>query len=125
MRRYSALKISGKTRIFGFEDLGENEEELRGLRINASNVLFLEKSNESDSSPWSQGTHHYAFAMEKKKFDDVFSKIKSSDISYGDSYKEPDNKKGPGKAPGSKGKGKGRTIYFRDPSDNLLQILTY
>ncbi len=110
--------------IFGFKDLGENEEELRGLQINETTVLFLEKSNDSDSSPWSQGTHHYAFGMDREKFQQVFSKVKSKKIPYGDTWKTHDNKKGPDKkAPGAQGQGK--TIYFRDPSDNLLQIITY
>ena len=77
-----------------------------------------------DSSSWSQGSHRYAFAMGKSKFERVFSNVKSSGIPYGDSYDKPGNMKGPDKkAPSAKGKGK--TIYFREPSDNLLQIITY
>lgn len=111
--------------ILGFKDFGEQEDEgLRKIGINATTVLFFEKSNDSDSSPWSwsQGSHHYAFAMDKRQFNRAFSK--SSGTPYGDSWEKPNNMKGPGRAPGAKGN-KGRTIYFRDPSDNLVQILTY
>jgi catechol 2,3-dioxygenase-like lactoylglutathione lyase family enzyme len=111
--------------ILGFDDIGEDPEEgLRGLRINSAGILFLEKSTDSDSSPWSQGTHHYAFSLDRKKFDQVLSNLKAKGIRFGDSYKNPENMKAAGrKARGAKGKG--RSIYFRDPSDNLLQIITY
>lgn len=111
--------------ILSFEDIGEDPKEgLRGLRINSTTILFLEKSIDSDSSPWSQGTHHYAFSLDGKKFAEVLSNLKTKGVPFGDSYENPENMRAAGrKAPGAKGKG--RSIYFRDPSDNLLQIITY
>lgn len=110
--------------VLGFKDLGEQPDVgLRALRVNASTILFLEKSTDADSSPWSQGYHHYAFGMSKKKFEQVFTKIKAGGIPYGESYDKPDSMKGPGTARGARGTGK--TIYVRDPSDNLLQIICY
>jgi catechol 2,3-dioxygenase-like lactoylglutathione lyase family enzyme len=110
------------TMIFGFKDLGEQDDGLRGLRVNASTVLFFEKSTDSDSSPWCQGFHHLAFAVDERKFARVFSRIKSKGIPYGDTYSTP-TMEGPGKAPGARGSG--RTIYLKDPSDNLIQIIHY
>jgi catechol 2,3-dioxygenase-like lactoylglutathione lyase family enzyme len=110
--------------IFGFEDLGEfRDEGLRGIRINSTTILFL---MDSDSSPWSQGLRHYAFSTSRKKFNQIFANLKASGIPYGDNWTTPDNMKGPSRkrrAPGAKGKGE--TVYFKDPNDNLLQIITY
>jgi catechol-2,3-dioxygenase len=110
-------------RILGFEDLGEQSNELRELRIDRSSVLFLEKSTDSDSSPWSQGIHHYAFSTDKTNFDRIFTNLKTSGFAYGASYEDPEDMKGPGKAPGARGSGK--TLYFKDPADNLIQIICY
>ena len=110
--------------IFGFEDLGEfRDEGLRGIRINSTTILFL---MDSDSSPWSQGLRHYAFSTNRKTFNQIFAKLKASGLPYGDNWTTPDNMKGPSRkrrAPGAKGKGE--TVYFKDPNDNLLQIITY
>jgi len=44
-------------------------------------------------------------------------------ILYGGSHREPANMKGPGTAPGARGVGS--SVYFKDPSGNLLQIISY
>lgn len=110
--------------VLGFENIGENDQGLLGLRINETSILFLEQSNDPESSPWSKGVHHYAFAMSRGDFDSAFSRIKSHGVPYGDTYQDPRNMRGPDrKAPGARGEGK--SLYFNDPSDNLLQIMTY
>ncbi len=111
------------SRIFGFQDMGEQEnEELHGVRMDASSILFFENSSDEDS-PWAQGVHHIAFGMDSEKFEQVFARIKSAGLRYGDRYSSPDNMNGPRKVPGAKGLGD--SIYFKDPSDNLLQIIRY
>ncbi len=110
------------TRIFGFVDLGEEPGSgLHGVRVTDSFILFFEDS--SDGSSWAQGIHHFAFGISGKEFDQVFERIRSSGIPYGNHYSDPTNMKPPRMAPGARGQG--RSIYFRDPSGNLLQILNY
>lgn len=109
--------------IFGFENMGEQPHTpFHAVRINDSSILFFENSSDPDS-PWAQGMHHYAFAMDTERFNEVFARIKSAGIPYGDNSAEPANMKGPGIAPGAKGRGK--SVYFHDPSENLLEIRTY
>lgn len=68
--------------ILGFTNLGENDQGLLGLKINETTILFLERSNDHDSSPWSQGTHHYAFGMDARGFESVFSSIKAHNVPF-------------------------------------------
>jgi catechol 2,3-dioxygenase-like lactoylglutathione lyase family enzyme len=110
-------------KIFGFEDLGERPNGvLHPIRVNDSTVLFFQNSSDLDS-PWAQGIHHVAFHFERKQFREVFARIKKEGIPYGDNYAEPANMKEPAMAPGARGNGE--SIYFKDPSGNLLQIITY
>lgn len=112
-------------RIFGFEDmdeLGTPGAMLHPMRVNDTSVLFFEDSSDPDA-PWAQGVHHLAFHFDSGKFEDVFARVKSAGIPYGDNYAEPNNMKGPGLAPGARGSGK--SVYFKDPSGNLVQIITY
>jgi catechol 2,3-dioxygenase-like lactoylglutathione lyase family enzyme len=110
-------------RIFGFEDMGERPKAvLHPVRVNDSTILFFENSSDLDS-PWAKGIHHIAFHFDRKQFLEVFTRIKKEGIPYGDNYAEPANMKEPGMAPGARGNGK--SVYFKDPSGNLLQIITY
>jgi len=110
-------------RIFGFEDIGERPKAvLHPVRVNDSTILFFEDSSDLDS-PWAQGIHHVAFHLDRKQFLEVFARIRKEGIPYGDNYAEPSNMKEPGMAPGARGNGK--SVYFKDPSGNLLQIITY
>lgn len=109
--------------IFGLEDMGEQlGTPFHALRINESSILFFENSSDPDS-PWARGIHHYAFAMDPERFQQVFSRIQTAGIPYEDNSAKPANMKGPGTAPGAKGRGK--SVYFKDPSANLLEIRTY
>ena len=109
--------------IFGLENLGEQPHTpFHAVRINDSSILFFANSSDPDS-PWAQGIHHYAFAMDTEKFGEVFDRIRASGMPYGDNSAEPANMKGPGTAPGAKGQGK--SVYFKDPSENLLEIRSY
>lgn len=110
-------------KIFGCEDMGEKDgPALHPVRVNDSTILFFEDSSDPDS-PWVQGIHHLAFYFDSERFQEVFARIRSAGIPFGDNYAEPANMKGPGMAPGARGSGK--SIYFKDPYENLLQIITY
>jgi catechol 2,3-dioxygenase-like lactoylglutathione lyase family enzyme len=110
-------------RILGFTDEGLNRESgLRALRVTESLLLFFEESGDADS-PWAKGIHHLAFYFDKEEFSEVFQRLKASGIPYGHNYDQPADFKGPGIAPGARGNGK--SVYFKDPSGNLLQIITY
>ena len=109
--------------IFGLENLGEQHgTPFYAVRVNDSTILFFANSSDPDS-PWAQGIHHYAFAMGNEIFYQVFARIQAAGIPYGDNSAEPANMKGPGTAPGARGAGK--SVYFKDPSENLLEIRTY
>jgi catechol 2,3-dioxygenase-like lactoylglutathione lyase family enzyme len=108
-------------KILGFEDLGEQGEGLRGVKVDKNTVLYFENSRDGDS--WARGIHHLCFHVDRSSFAQVFAKIKSERISYGDRYDRPANKHGPAKAQGARGKG--NSIYFKDPKGNLIQIIQY
>ena len=61
--------------------------------------------------------------MEADEFEDAFARIRESGIAYGDSPYAVENMQGPGMTMGAKGKGK--AVYFKDPSVNVLEIKTY
>jgi catechol-2,3-dioxygenase len=109
-------------RIFGFENMGEQTERLYAVRVNDESILFFENSTDPDS-PRAQGTHHCAFAMDAKRFNETFARIQASGILYGGRYDQPANLKGPGKSPGARGQSS--SVYFKDPSGNSLEIRTY
>jgi catechol 2,3-dioxygenase-like lactoylglutathione lyase family enzyme len=111
-------------KIFGFEDLRrEPGSHLHPIRVNDSTVLFLMSTSESDS-PLVRGKIHLAFQMDALTFDEVFKRIQSVGIPYGDGPFDLENMREPGRtSPGARGDGK--SIYFRDPGDNFLQIMTY
>lgn len=102
------------SRIFGFEGLGEVGPFL-AVRVNDS--LNFDFSQSADFR-----SIHYAFAMEPSEFEEVFQRIKDSNIPYGDSPFAQDNMQGPGITAGAKGDRK--AVYFKDPSGHVLEIKT-
>lgn len=68
-------------------------------------------------------SRHLAFAMDRITFEATFERIRSSGTSYGNGPSRPDNMKGPGRSSGVHGATD--SVYFHDPSGNLLEILTY
>ncbi len=68
-------------------------------------------------------TQHFAFAMEAEEFERVFQRIKEAGIAYGDGPSDLTNMKDHGMTQGARGKGK--AVYFRDPSGHVLEIKTY
>lgn len=68
-------------------------------------------------------SRHIAIGMDRPTFDSTFERIKASGTAYGDSPSTPDNLSGPGQSTGVHGQTD--SVYFRDPSGHLLEILTY
>ncbi len=66
---------------------------------------------------------HFAFAMDRKRFDAAFRRIKEAGIEYGDGPHNRNNMRGPGKTMGSRGMAD--AVYFDDPSGHVLEIRTY
>ncbi|HYL57975.1 MAG TPA: VOC family protein [Candidatus Acidoferrales bacterium] len=75
-------------------------------------------------APWgTKGGEHLAFAMSRKEFDQVFSRVIDRGIPYGDSFHAVGNMRGPGDE--SAARGMGKALYFFDPSKHLIEIRHY
>lgn len=68
-------------------------------------------------------SRHLAFGMDRAGFDATFDRIRASGTPYGDGPSTPTNMRGPGRSGGVHGATE--SVYFRDPSGHLLEILTY
>ena len=67
--------------------------------------------------------HHYAFAMDRDRFDAVFDRVKAAGLTYGDDPHSRTNMRGPGKSIGSRGMAD--SVYFPDPSGHSIEIRSY
>jgi catechol 2,3-dioxygenase-like lactoylglutathione lyase family enzyme len=75
-------------------------------------------------APWgTPGFEHYAFAVSKREFDEIFSRIKAAGIAYGPTFDSVGTNTGPGEEAGARGIAP--TLYFNDPNKHLLEIRTY
>jgi catechol 2,3-dioxygenase-like lactoylglutathione lyase family enzyme len=75
-------------------------------------------------APWgTPGGEHLAFALTEREFDEVFARVRSAGIPYGDAFHDVGNQRGPGEEPGARGPGK--ALYFFDPSRHLIEIRHY
>ncbi len=75
-----------------------------------------------DEDGWSV-SRHLAFAMDRSSFESTFERIRSAGITYGDGPSRATNMRGPGRSSGVHGATD--SVYFHDPSGNILEILTY
>jgi len=75
-------------------------------------------------APWgTPGLEHYAFAVSKADFQDIFKRIKAANIAYGPTFDSVGTNTGPGEELGARGLAP--TLYFNDPNKHLLEIRTY
>jgi catechol 2,3-dioxygenase-like lactoylglutathione lyase family enzyme len=75
-------------------------------------------------APWgTPGLEHYAFAVSKREFAEIFSRIKAAGIAYGPTFDSVGTNTGPGEEAGARGPAP--TLYFNDPNKHLLEIRTY
>lgn len=68
-------------------------------------------------------SRHLAFGMDRATFESTFERIRSSGTPYGDGPSTSGNMRGPGRSSGVHGSTD--SVYFRDPSGHILEILTY
>ena len=74
--------------------------------------------------PWgTPGYEHYAFAVSKTEFDDIFDRVKAGGVPYGPTFDTVGANTGPGEETGARGLAP--TLYFNDPNKHLLEIRTY
>lgn len=102
--------------LLGFRHRPDLSKVFTVIQVNENLGLDLLAAETVDS-------RHLAFCMDQGTFDSIFAKLKQSGIPYGDNYQTPDNMKGPGQAPGTRGMAD--TVYFHDPSGHLLEIRHY
>jgi catechol 2,3-dioxygenase-like lactoylglutathione lyase family enzyme len=75
-------------------------------------------------APWgTPGLEHYAFAVSKREFQDIFARIKSRGIAFGPTFDAVGLNTSPGEESGARGIAP--TLYFNDPNKHLLEIRTY
>jgi catechol 2,3-dioxygenase-like lactoylglutathione lyase family enzyme len=102
--------------VMGFAAEGEDGP-FAVVRVNTTTVLLL--------APFGTGGHplHLAFAYPNDEFDTAFDRIRATGTSFGDSYHDAANMRGPGNEFGAQGYG--RTIYLLDPSGHLIELRAY
>ena len=86
------------------------------LRVTPSFVILI--------APWgTSGGEHLAFAMSKDEFEATFERIKAAGIEFGDAFDSVGNMRGPADESGARGMGK--SLYFFDPDEHLVEIRYY
>lgn len=96
-------------RIFGFEFIKEWGH-FAVVKVNST--LTLDFDTQENFSK-----NHYAFKVNDQQFDEIFDRVKSDNISFGSSPRSRDD----GKINTNYG---GRGVYFKDPNEHLLEIIT-
>jgi catechol 2,3-dioxygenase-like lactoylglutathione lyase family enzyme len=75
-------------------------------------------------APWgTEGGLHLAFAFTPEAFDAAFARVKAAGISFGDTFHEATNMRGPRDEEGARGLGK--AIYLSDPNNHLIELRCY
>ncbi|HTA66176.1 MAG TPA: VOC family protein [Xanthomonadaceae bacterium] len=75
-------------------------------------------------APWgTPGFEHYAFAVSKVQFEEIFARIKRAGIAFGPTFDSVGANTEPGEESGARGLAP--TLYFNDPNKHLLEIRTY
>ncbi|HEY2780167.1 MAG TPA: VOC family protein [Steroidobacteraceae bacterium] len=75
-------------------------------------------------APWgTPGFEHYAFAVSKAEFREIFERIKAAGIAFGPAFDSVGANTEPGEESGARGLAP--TLYFNDPNQHLLEIRTY
>ena len=96
-------------RIFGLSYDGEMAH-FALVRVN--NSLTLDFDNRSEFK-----SHHYAFKVSDKDFDQIFTRIQKEGIPYGSGPRALEDMN-------TNHRRGGRGVYFRDPNGHVLELLT-
>jgi catechol 2,3-dioxygenase-like lactoylglutathione lyase family enzyme len=103
------------TRIMGFANQGTD---------GPFTIIRTADDFQMQLAPWgTPGFEHYAFAVSKREFEDIFQRIRDAEIEYGPTFDSVGTNSGPGKESGARGDAP--TLYFNDPSRHLIEIRTY
>lgn len=103
------------TQILGFAAEGKDGP-FTLIRVNDELVLQL--------APYgTAGFEHYAYAVSRDVFDQIFGRIKDAGIDYGPTFDSVGSNRGPGEESGARGLAP--TLYFFDPNKHLLEIRCY
>jgi len=103
------------TEIMGFLNEGSN---------GPFTILRVSKDFQIQLAPWgTPGFEHYAFAVSKSDFDEIFQRIREAMIDYGPSFDSVGINTGPGVESGARGDAP--TLYFNDPNQHLIEIRAY
>lgn len=97
------------SKIFGFKYVGEFARFIV-VRVNKTLCLDFAASEQFES-------HHYAFKVSEKEFDEIFTRLKHENIKYGSGPYNPENME-------INHDNDGRGVYFRDMNGHLLEMLT-
>ncbi len=80
------------------------------VRVNADLALDYDNRERFES-------HHYAFVVGDREFDEIFGRLKRDNVSYGAQPNSPtDGQINTRRA--------GRGLYFADPDGHLMEIMT-
>jgi catechol 2,3-dioxygenase-like lactoylglutathione lyase family enzyme len=96
-------------RIFGLKYQGPSSH-FAAVQVNGDLTLDFDTDAKFQS-------HHYAFKVSEREFDQIFGRIKEEGVRYGSGPFSPENMQ-------INHRGGGRGVYFRDPSGHLLELLT-
>lgn len=80
--------------------------------VKVNDTLTLDFDTDADFD-----SHHYAFKIGEREFDEIFARVKAEGIPYGSGPMTPDDMR-------INRRHGGRGFYFRDPSKHLLEVLT-
>ncbi len=97
------------SKIFGFKYVGEFARFIV-VRVNKTLCLDFATSEKFES-------HHYAFKVSEKEFDEIFKRLKYENIKYGSGPYSSENME-------INHDNDGRGVYFRDTNGHLLEMLT-
>ena len=80
------------------------------VRVNGDLALDYDNRENFES-------HHYAFHVSDREFDEIFGRLKNEGVRYGSQPSAPTN----GEINTRRG---GRGLYFADPDGHLMEIMT-
>ncbi len=110
-----AESVAFYTTILGFSEEGKD---------GPSSLLRVSPDFQLQLAPYgTPGLEHYAFAVSKSEFDEIFGRIRAAGIAYGPTFNSVGTNAGVGEESGARGLAP--TLYFNDPNKHLLEIRTY
>jgi glyoxylase I family protein len=101
--------------VLGFKHEGKLDR-FEIIRVHDGFTIDLVESDPKDQI-------HYVFCMGRKTFNEIYARLKSLNIPFGNGPYSRDNGQPPVKWPDAKGIAD--ALYFDDPSGHIIEIRTY